>query len=165
MFIDLGVGNLVEAVGGRRWDRRQIGREVSTRIARFRARGVGRGDRVFLHFGNRLEFFAELLALWRLGACAVPVDARLTPFEVRTLVSAATPRLAVVDDATDGRVAQALIDAGVGVVGTDDTGTMEATAAASRLEASGRPAGRDRRPWLPRHSHRPAPRACPRVGR
>ena len=100
MFVDLGVGNLVEAVGGRRWDCRQIGREVATRIARFQARGVHRGDRVFLHFGNRLEFFAELLALWRLGACAVPVDARLTPFEVRTLVSAATPRLAVVDDAS-----------------------------------------------------------------
>ncbi len=134
MSIDLSVGNLVEAVGGRRWDRRQIGREVATRVARFQARGVGRGDRVFLHFGNRLEFFAELLALWRLGACAVPVDARLTAFEVRTLVAAATPRLAVVDDATDGRVAQALIDAGVGVVGTTETGTMEATAAASRLD-------------------------------
>lgn len=134
MSIDLGVGNLVEAVGGRRWDRRRIEREVATRVARFQAREVGRGDRVFLHFGNRLEFFAELLALWRIGACAVPVDARLTPFEVRTLVTAATPRLAVVDEAIDGRVTQALIDAGVGVVGTTETGTMEATAAASRLD-------------------------------
>jgi acyl-CoA synthetase (AMP-forming)/AMP-acid ligase II len=29
---------------------------------------------VFLHYGNRPEFFADLLAIWRLGACAVPID-------------------------------------------------------------------------------------------
>lgn len=49
------------------------------------------GDRVFLPFGNSLEFFAELLAIWKLGACAVPIDARLTAFEIKTLVAAAQP--------------------------------------------------------------------------
>jgi len=82
-------------------DRAEIGRQVARRIARFERRGLGRGDRVFLPFGNRLEFFAELLAIWRLGGCAVPIDARLTAFEVETLARAAQPRLAVVDDATD----------------------------------------------------------------
>jgi acyl-CoA synthetase (AMP-forming)/AMP-acid ligase II len=134
MFVEPGVGNLTEPVSGRRWDRAQVGREVARRIARFHAHKVGRGDRVFLPFGNRLEFFAELLAIWRLGACAVPVDARLTPFEVQTLAAAASPRVAVVDDATDSRVVHALAEHGVDVVETTDTGTSEAGAAAGHLD-------------------------------
>jgi acyl-CoA synthetase (AMP-forming)/AMP-acid ligase II len=101
MFLDLHVGNLAEPLSGRVWDQAAITREIGLRVARFQRHGLARGDRVFLPFGNRLEFFAELLAIWRLGACAVPIDARLTPFEITTLVGAAQPRMAVVDDATD----------------------------------------------------------------
>jgi len=46
-------------------------------------------DQVFLLYGNRIEFFADLIAVWTLGGCAIPVDARLTPFEVGTLARAA----------------------------------------------------------------------------
>jgi acyl-CoA synthetase (AMP-forming)/AMP-acid ligase II len=94
-------GRLVEPLTGRSWDPAAVTREVSARRARYERRGLRPGDRVFLHLGNRLEFFAELLAVWRLGGCAVPVDGRLTPFEVERLVAAAAPRFAVVDDATD----------------------------------------------------------------
>lgn len=134
MFLDLQIGNLTEPVSGRRWDRSAIAREVACRIARFQTHGLVRGDRVFLPFGNRLEFFAELLAIWRLGACAVPIDARLTPFEVANLVAAALPRLAVVDDATDPGVLVALAAAGVRAINTVDTGTDEASAGLSRLD-------------------------------
>ncbi|MGH8670615.1 MAG: class I adenylate-forming enzyme family protein [Burkholderiales bacterium] len=134
MLLDLSVGSLAEPVSGRRWERLEVGREVARRIARFQRQGLGPGDRVFLPFGNRLEFFAELLALWRLGGCAVPIDARLTPFEVGTLVATARPRLAVVDDATDPAITRTLAAAGVGVVDTLDTGSQEATAGLSRLD-------------------------------
>jgi acyl-CoA synthetase (AMP-forming)/AMP-acid ligase II len=50
---------------------------------------------VFLHYGNSLEFFVDVLALWQLGACAVPLDPRLTPFEVRTLAASARPRFSI----------------------------------------------------------------------
>ena len=50
------------------------------------------------------------------------------------MVAAATPRLAVVDDATDKDVIQALGAAGVGVVDTTDTGDQQATAGLSRLD-------------------------------
>ena len=134
MFLDLHVGNLAEPISGRRWDRSAITREVGLRVARFQRHGLARGDRVFLPFGNRLEFFAELLAVWQLGACAVPIDARLTPFEVTTLVGAAKPRMAVVDDATDVAVIAALAGLAVPTVGTLDTGDVLATAGLSRLD-------------------------------
>lgn len=134
MFLELNVGNLAEAVGGRSWDRQEIQKQVARRIARFQRQGLARGQRVFLPFGNRLEFFAELLALWKLGACAVPIDARLTPFEIRNLVAAAAPKIAVIDSQTDPMVPQALAEAGVPVVNTADTGTDEATAGLSHLD-------------------------------
>ncbi len=100
MFLDLQPGSLTEPLGGRSWDPRAMRAEVARRVDSYRAHGLRRGDRVLLLFGNRLEFFAELLALWELGACAVPVDGRLTAFEVGHLARAAAARFAVVDGET-----------------------------------------------------------------
>ena len=104
----LTVGQLAEPLTGRTWDAPAVTREVSARAARHRRRGLRPGDRVLLHFGNRLEFFAELLALWRAGAVAVPVDATLTRVELERLVETVAPRFSVVDDATAGAIARAL---------------------------------------------------------
>ena len=134
MFLDLKVGALAEPISGRRWAEADVVQEVARRTARFQCQGLAAGDRVFLLFGNRLEFFAELLAIWRLGACAVPVDARLTAFEVSTLIAAASPRLAVVDEATDAAVIAVLSAAGVAAVDTRETGSQEATVGLSRLD-------------------------------
>jgi acyl-CoA synthetase (AMP-forming)/AMP-acid ligase II len=94
-------GHLVEPLTGRSWDPAAVTREVLARSVRYERRGLRPGDRVFLHLGNRLEFFAELLAVRRLGGCAVPVDGRLTAFEVERLRAAAALRFAVVDDVTN----------------------------------------------------------------
>ncbi len=134
MFLDLNVGNLVEPISGRHWSPDVVHHEIAKRIARFQRLGLARGHRVFIPFGNRLEFFAELLAVWRLGGCAVPIDARLTAFEITTLVKAADPYLAVVDDATDIAVVDALAAAGVTTCNTLDTGDDTATAGLSQLD-------------------------------
>jgi oxalate---CoA ligase len=134
MLIELNVGNLVEPFGGRRWDKAEIHRQVTLRLGRFQSLGLVPEDRVFLPFGNRLEFFAELLAIWKLGACAIPIDARLTAFEVENLSRAASPKLAVVDDATHADVIEVLNKAGSRVVQTTDTGDKEATACHVRLD-------------------------------
>ena len=104
----LTVGQLVEPLTGRRWDAPAVTREASARAARYRRLGLRPGDRVLLHFGNRLEFFAELLAIWRLGGVAVPVDSTLTRIELERLVETVAPRFSVVDDTTDGAIARAL---------------------------------------------------------
>jgi hypothetical protein len=40
MLLELTVGNLIEAFGGRRWDRAEILRQVARRITRFQKRGL-----------------------------------------------------------------------------------------------------------------------------
>lgn len=135
MLLDLTVGNLVEPVVGRHWGRQQIRGEVARRIARFQRHGLQPGDRVFLPFGNNLEFFAELLAIWKLGGCAIPVDSRLTAFEIKTLAAAASPKLAVIDQGTEPALTLALEESGVRVLATKDTGNDEAEAALIRLDS------------------------------
>jgi len=94
------VGNLTEPVSGRHWSKAEIGQQVLQRVHACQVTGITQGDRVLIHFGNTLEFFAELLAIWRVGACAIPVDARLTPFEVEKLATAARARFNVINDDT-----------------------------------------------------------------
>lgn len=95
------IGSIIEPVSGRRWDRAEVQHQVRLRVRSYRSLGFTQGDRVLVHFGNRLEFFAELLAIWQLGGCAIPVDSRLTPYEVVTLANAAAATFSVIDDDTD----------------------------------------------------------------
>lgn len=134
MLLDLNVGNLIEPVTSRRWDQAEIRLQTARRIGRFQKLGLAEKDRVFLAFGNRLEFFAELLSVWKLGGCAIPIDSRLTVFEIENLVRTASPRLAVVDDETSSEIINALSAAGVIVVRTEETGTVEASASNVHME-------------------------------
>jgi acyl-CoA synthetase (AMP-forming)/AMP-acid ligase II len=122
MLFDLKPGPLAEPLSGRRWEPDGLAGEIARRIARLRRLGLRRGDRLLVAFGNRLEFFAELVAAWRLGACVVPIDARLTAYEVGTLAAAATPRLAVADAHTDAAVVRTLETSGIVVADTEDAG-------------------------------------------
>jgi acyl-CoA synthetase (AMP-forming)/AMP-acid ligase II len=132
-MLDLRLGSLVDAVSGRRWDAGEVERQIAARCRRNDERGMRPGDRVFLPFGNRLELFAELLAVWRLGGCAVPLDSRLTAYEVETLAAAATPRFAVVDDATDTAVAARLAAAGATVLDTLEVARADGPVPAGRV--------------------------------
>ncbi len=86
------IGRLVEPLEGRIWPAEEIRSEIAGRTAHFAAQGMGSGDRVFITFGNDGDFFLDLLAIWARGACAVPLDPRLTDFEVENLAKSAQPR-------------------------------------------------------------------------
>src|SRR6478672_3546095 len=88
------LGDLIDPLTGRRWSGADTERHVARRLGAYADAGLQRGDRVFLHFGNCLEFFAELLAIWHAGGCAVPIDPRFTAFEIETLAAWTRPRLA-----------------------------------------------------------------------
>ena len=57
-----------------RLDYGELAARVARTAARLRALGVGSDDRVGLASANRLEVPVALLALWRLGAVAVPLN-------------------------------------------------------------------------------------------
>lgn len=95
LFCGRELGALIEPLTGRAWTRADARRQVVARTSYLRRLGVEPDDRVFLHFGNTLEVFADLLAIWCAGACAIPMDTRLTEYEVETLAKAARPKLAL----------------------------------------------------------------------
>jgi long-chain acyl-CoA synthetase len=110
MAFDGQIGTLIDPIADRQWDRKEIRRQVAKRVGGYLARGFAPGDRVVIHFGNRLEFFAELLAIWHLGGCAIPTDSRLTAFEVGKLLRAADARYSVIDDGIDSTAFSGLSD-------------------------------------------------------
>jgi acyl-CoA synthetase (AMP-forming)/AMP-acid ligase II len=130
MFLDLHVGRLVEPLSGRAWDRPEILRRVASRAVDYRAAGVTTGDRAFLHFGNSSQFFVDLVAIWSLGGCAIPIDSRFTPFEVETLAQWAKPRVSVWDGVPDDATASSLARLGVGIADASTAGRGEADAGA-----------------------------------
>jgi len=122
VFLQRTTGELAEPLTGRRWDRETVLRQVSSRVAHLQKRGMKSGDLVFVHYGNRIEFFADLLAIWNCGGCAVPIDARLTPFEIETLAGAANPRFSIHIGELDPALAGALANAGVELVDSIEAG-------------------------------------------
>jgi long-chain acyl-CoA synthetase len=84
-------------------------------------RGVARGDRVALYLQNVPEFVVGVLAAWKLGAIAVPVNPMLKEREVRTLLEDCQPVALVTLGSLWEEVARAAVaDTSVRVVVTDD---------------------------------------------
>jgi acyl-CoA synthetase (AMP-forming)/AMP-acid ligase II len=94
-ILDAASGSLTEPMTGCHWDRSAVLDSYRRRLAFYERRGLERGNRLFLHYGNTPEFFVDLLPVRNLGGCAVPIDSRLTPFEVEILARAALPRLSL----------------------------------------------------------------------
>jgi acyl-CoA synthetase (AMP-forming)/AMP-acid ligase II len=95
LYLDLKVGNLVDPLQGKAWTPDAIRRRLRQRAALFARHGLRPGDRVLLNYGNRPEFFIDLLAIWRLGACAMPLDARASSAEIDNVCRIARPRLSL----------------------------------------------------------------------
>ena len=120
MFLDLQVGNLIEPLTGRNWDRASIRHQYFRRIAYLRHHGLSDSDVVFLHYGNTLEFFVDLLAIWTLGGCVVPIDSRLTTFEVEVLARAARPSFSLWLGIPEKSTASVLSNMGIKVLDTSE---------------------------------------------
>lgn len=118
MFLDLEVGNLVEPLTGRHWDPSTVRKAINQRIFYYHENGLKPQSQVFLLNGNTLEFFVDLLAVWHLGACAIPIDPRLTSFEVKNLAKAAKPVLAIYKESLSEELAAVFSGLGVKTVPT-----------------------------------------------
>lgn len=116
MFVDLSPGNLSEISTGRICSRDDVRVEIGFRINRLQQEGLQRGDRVFIFYGNCIEFFLDLLAVWQIGASLTPIDSRLSGFEIENLVRAVNPRVALTDDQQSPQILAALGSGGVKIV-------------------------------------------------
>src|SRR5512132_2417700 len=120
MFADLKCGALTELESGRNWSSQEIAARVASRTAHMRNLGLRRGDRLFILYGNKLEFFIDLLAAWNAGVSVVPVDNRLTPFEVDNLARTVNPKFALIDATVPPGLGDALALRGVRFVIPDE---------------------------------------------
>jgi long-chain acyl-CoA synthetase len=95
------VRRLPDAVAIRYRDEALTHRELDERSSAVGAalvqRGVARGDRVALQLQNVPEFVIAVLAAWKVGAIAVPVNPMLKEREVRTLVDDCEPALFIAE--------------------------------------------------------------------
>lgn len=66
----------------RRWTWAELDRAAARAAGVLAAAGVGHGDRVALMSGNTPEMVIAAFATYRLGAIAVPINARLAPPEI-----------------------------------------------------------------------------------
>ncbi len=74
-----------------------VHREVDAHATRLLGRGIGRGDRVGLYGPNCATYLQLLLAVWSMGAIAVPVNARFRDFELQDVLPRAELACLLVD--------------------------------------------------------------------
>jgi acyl-CoA synthetase (AMP-forming)/AMP-acid ligase II len=113
VLLDLHAGALVDTLSGATWSPAEVTRLAAQRTAELQGAGLRPGQRVIVPYSNRREFFVDLLALWRCGACAVPIDPRLTSYEIGNIVAAVQPTHAVWVDGAEAALGDALDHAGV----------------------------------------------------
>lgn len=120
MLRELTPGGLFEPLTGNALSPDEA-RAIATRRAAALVRaGLRPGDRALLHYGNSARFFVDLIAVWAAGGCVVPVDERLSAFEISTIARAARPRLSLWDQDPPTEVASDLAGLDVRVVGTGE---------------------------------------------
>src|ERR1051325_10214713 len=89
---------------GRRWTFAEWNADVNRAAHAFRARGIGKGDRVAFLTYNLPEQVTGFYALLKLGAVPVPINYRLAANEVKYIVNDCQARLLVFEDVLRDRV-------------------------------------------------------------
>ena len=106
-------GSLHEPINGREMSPAEIFRRVTLRRNFFQSRGMAHGDRVFIGYGNCIEFFVDLLSIWSLGGTVVPLDTALTAFEIENQIRAVQPAFFLHMDPTPSNVTTSLEATGI----------------------------------------------------
>ena len=79
------LGSVTDLAGGDAWSAGELAAAADVRRAQFEDARIGPGQRVVIAHGGTPGFFADLLAVWSVGACAACVDPALTPGELSTI--------------------------------------------------------------------------------
>ncbi len=61
-------------------------------------KGIEKGDRVLIYLNNSPEYLFSLLAIWRIGAIAIPTNRILTASELNYMINDSDAKLIITDD-------------------------------------------------------------------
>jgi long-chain acyl-CoA synthetase len=80
----------------------EVAQRVEAAAEQFAAAGVGRGDVVAVMLPNQMELLLGLMAAWRLGAAATPVNPTFTPNEAGYQIADSAAKLLLTADPDAG---------------------------------------------------------------
>ncbi len=80
---------------GEKWSAEILASEIRCRAAALVNHGVKSDQRVMICHDGGGAFFADLFAIWSIGACAICTNPASTPSELRNLISFAKPSLLI----------------------------------------------------------------------
>ena len=86
------LGDIIDYSAGFRWTGVQLKREIAARTASLVDRNVTANDNVIIIHGNSAHFFADLIAIWNVGACAVCLDSDVGSTEFETVLRVCAAR-------------------------------------------------------------------------
>jgi len=81
------IGGITDLRSGVYWSPDRLENEVEKRAGNFKNRSIGPGHIVAIFHGGTPAFFADLFALWSVGACAACLNPALTMGELENVVS------------------------------------------------------------------------------
>jgi acyl-CoA synthetase (AMP-forming)/AMP-acid ligase II len=94
-FLNGKIGEIVDYENNEEWSAEKIIKEVDKRIAYLLEKNVLPEEKIIIIHGNNIQFFADLLALWSLNACAVCVDPTVGAREFKTIARFCDSRIAL----------------------------------------------------------------------
>lgn len=86
------LGSVTDGSTGECWSSRRLADESFRRAKILRAKGIGPGDKVLIGHGNTAEFFADLFAVWNVGACAACLNPGIKPLELKNIAEFLSPK-------------------------------------------------------------------------
>jgi oxalate---CoA ligase len=100
LFPPQALGTIREFSNGEVWDSDRIADAVARAASTLRKKGIGPGDNVLIYHGGSGAFFADLFAVWEMGACAACLNPGLSQPELENIVAFIKPKLILVDQDT-----------------------------------------------------------------
>ena len=104
LFPPEALGTITEYSTGEVWNAKRMGGAVARAASALHERGIGPGDNVLIYHGGSGAFFADLFAIWQMGACAACLNPGLSQPELENIVSFIKPKLILVDQNTSAGI-------------------------------------------------------------
>ena len=103
-FFIRNLGSVAEASTGEHWDSTRLQREIYVRAGYFLHCGVERGVPTVIMHGNNVRFFADLFAMWMIGAPVACLDTGVGVDEFSKLVAELGATAVVVNGDVPGKL-------------------------------------------------------------